>query len=164
MAEVVQPLTASAVVVAVADPRDPPARACMAAYFAELAERFDAGFDPGLSISAGDAELTPPKGLVLLATLHGEPVGIGALKLHGAGPAEIKRMWVARAARGLGLGRRLLSELERCAAERGVSIVRLETNRSLEEAISLYRSAGYREVPAFNDETYAHHWFEKDLG
>ncbi len=164
MAEVVQVLTASAVAVAVADPRDPAARACMAAYFAELAERFDAGFDPGLSISAGDAELTPPKGLVLLATLHGEPLGIGALKLHGAGPAEIKRMWVARAARGLGLGRRLLSELERCAAERGVRVVRLETNRSLEEAITLYRSAGYREVPAFNDETYAHHWFEKDLG
>jgi DNA-binding MarR family transcriptional regulator len=164
MAEVVQLLTASAVVVAVADPRDPAARACMAAYFAELAERFDAGFDPGLSISADDAELTPPEGLVLLATLHGEPVGIGALKLHGAGPAEIKRMWVARAARGLGLGRRLLSELERCAAERDVRVVRLETNRSLEEAISLYRSAGYREVPAFNDEAYAHHWFEKDLG
>jgi DNA-binding MarR family transcriptional regulator/N-acetylglutamate synthase-like GNAT family acetyltransferase len=164
MAEVVQLLTASAVAVAVADPRDSAARTCMAAYFAELAERFDTGFDPGLSISADDAELTPPKGLVLLATLHGEPLGIGALKLHGARPAEIKRMWVARAARGLGLGRRLLSELERCAAERGVRVVRLETNRSLEEAIGLYRSAGYREVPAFNDEAYAHHWFEKDLG
>ena len=169
MAEVVQLLTASAVVVAVTDPRDPAARACMAAYFAELAERFDAGFDPGLSISASDAELTPPQGFVLLATLHGDPVGIGALKLHGTvsaeiGPAEIKRMWVARAARGLGLGRRLLSELERGAAERGVRVVRLETNRSLEEAIGLYRSAGYREVPAFSDEAYAHHWFEKELG
>jgi DNA-binding MarR family transcriptional regulator/GNAT superfamily N-acetyltransferase len=164
MAEVVRLLTASAVDVRVTDPGEPAARACMAAYFAELAERFDDGFDPGLSISADDAELTPPAGLLLLATLHGEPAGIGALKLHDGEPAEIKRMWVARAARGLGLGRRLLSDLEGCAAERGARVVRLETNGSLQEAISLYRSAGYREVPAFNDEAYAHHWFEKDLG
>ena len=40
-------------------------------------------------------------------------------------------------------------------------LLRLETNRTLAEAISLYRSEGYREVPAFNDEAYAHHWFEK---
>lgn len=40
---------------------------------------------------------------------------------------------------------------------------RLETNRALTEAIGLYRSAGYREVPAFSDEHYAHHWFEKTL-
>jgi ribosomal protein S18 acetylase RimI-like enzyme len=73
-------------------------------------------------------------------------------------------MWVAGAARGLGVGRRLLSELEGCAAERGVRVVRLETNRSLREAIGLYKSAGYREVPAFSDEAYAHHWFEKELG
>lgn len=164
MAEVEQLLTASAVVVSAADPREPAARACMAAYFAELAGRFDGGFDPDLSIPAGDAELMPPAGLLLLATLHGEPIGIGALKLHGAGPAEIKRMWVAGAARGLGVGRRLLSELEGCAAKRGVRVVRLETNESLREAIGLYRSSGYREVPAFSDEAYAHHWFEKDLG
>ena len=72
-------------------------------------------------------------------------------------------MWVADAARGLGIGRRLLGELERRAPEAGVRTVRLETNRALEEAIGLYRSAGYREVEAFNDEPYAHHWFEKRL-
>jgi len=164
MAEVEQLLTASAVQVAVADPRDAAARACMAAYFAELADRFEGGFEPALSISAGDDELTPPSGLLVLAKLHGEPVGIGALKLHGDGPAEIKRMWVAKAARGLGLGRRLLAELEDCAARSGARLVRLETNRALGEAVGLYRSAGYREVPAFSDEAYAHHWFEKELG
>ncbi len=163
MAEVEQLLTASAVRVRVADPSEPAARACMAAYFAELAARFDGGFDPARSISADDAELIPPAGLLLLATLRGEPVGIGALKLHGRAPVEIKRMWVAAAARGLGLGRRLLSELEDHAAERGARVVRLETNRTLAEAIGLYRSAGYREVPAFNHEAYAHHWFEKHL-
>ena len=85
-----------------------------------------------------------------------------ALKFHGKEPAELKRMWVADAARGLGIGRRLLGELERRARRRRTH-VRLETNRALEEAIGLYRSAGYREVEAFNDEPYAHHWFEKPL-
>src|SRR5262249_37477624 len=92
-----------------------------------------------------------------------EPVGCGALKLHGDEPAEVKRMWVSGAARGLGVGRRLLTELEHYAAGAGVRVLRLETNRSLVEAIGLYRSAGYREVAAFNDEPYAHHWFEKRL-
>jgi ribosomal protein S18 acetylase RimI-like enzyme len=85
------------------------------------------------------------------------------LKLHGRRPAEIKRMGVAPPARGLGLGRRLLTEIERQAAEHGVRTLRLETNRSLTEAIGLYRAAGYREVRAFNHEPYAHHWFEKRL-
>jgi len=66
-------------------------------------------------------------------------------------------------ARGLGIGRRLLSELEERAAGHGAQAVRLETNRSLAEAISLYRSAGYVEVAPFNDEPYAHHWFEKQI-
>jgi ribosomal protein S18 acetylase RimI-like enzyme len=72
-------------------------------------------------------------------------------------------MWVAESARGLGVGRRLLTELERCALDRGASVVRLETNKALGEAINLYRSAGYTEIPSFNDEPYAHHWFEKTL-
>jgi ribosomal protein S18 acetylase RimI-like enzyme len=66
--------------------------------------------------------------------------------------------------RGLGLGRRLLTELEKQASARGTEVLRLETNRNLTEAIALYRAAGYTEVPAFNDEPYAHHWFEKRLG
>ena len=72
-------------------------------------------------------------------------------------------MWVAPSARGLGVGRRLLSELEREAAHHGSDVVRLETNRSLTEAIALYRSSGYVEVDPFNDEPYAHHWFEKRI-
>jgi hypothetical protein len=53
--------------------------------------------------------------------------------------------------------------LEQHARARHVTVVRLETNRSLCEAIGLYRSTGYVEVDAFNDEPYAHHWFEKRL-
>ena len=163
LAEVERLLTASALVSGVRDPRDPVARRCLRAYVEELSGRFDSGFDPALSISAADHEMTPPAGLFLVAMLHGEPAGCGALKFHPGAPAEIKRMWVAAAVRGLGLGRRLLAELEARAAAHGVRVLRLETNRTLTEAISLYRAAGYREVPAFNDEPYAHHWFEKAI-
>jgi ribosomal protein S18 acetylase RimI-like enzyme len=72
-------------------------------------------------------------------------------------------MWVAESARGLGIGRRLLGELERHAADHGARTLRLETNKTLVEAISIYRSAGYYEVAPFNDEPYAHHWFEKHI-
>jgi len=164
MAEIERLLVASAVQVTECDPRHPDARACLRAYFSELSRRFDGGFDPARSISADDAELTPPTGLLLVATWHGEPVGCGAVKFHGDEPAELKRMWVSPARRGLGLGRRLLAELEAHAAARGVRTLRLETNHALDEAIGLYRDSGYREVPAFNDEPYAHHWFEKTLG
>jgi len=163
MAEVGRLLTASAVRVGVRDPRHPDARRCLRAYVEELAGRFDSGFDPARSISAADHEMTPPAGLFLVAALHGEPVGCGALKFHPGAPAEIKRMWVDPSVRGLGLGRRLLAELETRAAAHGVRVLRLETNRALAEAIALYRAAGYREVAAFNDEAYAHHWFEKEL-
>jgi GNAT superfamily N-acetyltransferase len=163
MAEVDRLLQASTVDLSVYDPRHPSARACIAAYVTELAERFDDGFNPDLSNPAGDHDLTEPAGLLVVATQHGEPVGCGALRLHGRRPAEIKRMWVAASARGLGLGRRILADLEQRAAARGVRTLRLETNRALTEAISLYRAAGYREVPAFNTERYAHHWFEKRI-
>jgi len=156
-------LTASAINVSVCDPRHRGARVCMRAYFDELSRRFDAGFDPDRSIPAGEADLRPPAGVLLLATLNGDPVGIGAVKLHGE-TAEIKRMWVAQSARGLGLGRRLLAELEARAFVQGARLARLETNKALTEAIALYKSAGYTEVAAFNDEPYADHWFIKDLG
>src|SRR5262245_1850654 len=163
MGEVERLLTAAMVEIEVADPAEPGAQRCMAAYFAELDGRFAAGFDPEASIPASDEELRPPAGLLLVASLRGEPVGCGALKLHDGDPAEIKRMWVAEDARGLGLGRRLLAELEAQAVAHGASMVRLETNRTLVEAIGLYRSAGYEEVGAFNGEQYADHWFEKRL-
>jgi DNA-binding MarR family transcriptional regulator/N-acetylglutamate synthase-like GNAT family acetyltransferase len=163
MAEVERLLVASAVQIAACDPRHPGARRAVQAYVAELSDRFEDGFDPARGISATDDEVSPPAGLFLLATLHCEPVGCGVLKFHHDEPAHIKRMWVAPEVRGLGLGRRLLAELEAQAAAHGVRVLRLETHRALSEAIRLYRTAGYREVAAFNDEPYAHHWFEKTL-
>ena len=149
--------------ITVVDPAQPAAQHCLREYFAELDRRFDAGFEPTTSLPAEPDEMRPPAGLFLVATLHGEPVGCGALKFHGDEPTELKRMWVASSVRGLGVGRQLLQELELRAVELGSSTIRLETNRTLEEAIALYRSAGYREVAAFNDERYANHWFEKHL-
>jgi DNA-binding MarR family transcriptional regulator/GNAT superfamily N-acetyltransferase len=156
-------LTASLVTIDPENPRSAVARRCLESYVLELQDRFDGGFDPARSVSADADELTPPAGLFLVARLRGDGVGCGALKLHGTGPAEIKRMWVSPSVRGLGVGRRILHELERHARELGARAARLETNRSLSEAISLYRSVGYAEVDAFNDEPYAHHWFEKPL-
>jgi len=164
MADVERLLTAAMVVISPIDPSHPNARYCLREYFSELNQRFDTGFDPARSISALDEEMRPPAGLFLVATLHGDPIGSGALKLHGRKPVELKRMWVAESARGLGVGRRLLTELENQAAQRGVRTIRLETNKTLAEAISLYRSTGYVEVAPFNDEPYAHHWFEKQIG
>jgi len=163
MADVERLLTASQVEIAVTDPRLPAARHCLTTYFDEIAARFENGFDPALGVSASDAELTMPAGMLLVATLHGAPVGCGALKFGPDGTAHIKRMWVDQNVRGLGLGRRLLADLEAHAARHGASVVRLDTNKTLTEAIAMYRAAGYREVDAFNEETYAHHWFEKLL-
>jgi DNA-binding MarR family transcriptional regulator/GNAT superfamily N-acetyltransferase len=161
MAVVVKLLAAGEVVTGIEDPTTDAARFCLQSYFAELDSRFDTGFDPCLSSSAPAAEFVAPTGLLLLARLRGEPIGCGALRLRGDHTADVKRMWVAAGARGLGVGRRILLELEDHARHRAVSLLRLDTNHRLDEAINLYRSAGYREVAAFNDEPYAHHWFEK---
>ena len=163
MRDVERLLTAAMVEVKPLDPLHPHAQYCMDQYFRELNQRFEAGFDPSLSISADPDELRLPAGLVLAATLRSEPIGCGALKFHKDKPTELKRMWVAHSARGFGIGRRLLAELETEAARNGSRMVRLETNESLTEAIALYRSSGYVEVEPFNDEPYAHHWFEKRL-
>ena len=156
-------LRASMVELTVEDPRTVDAMWCIGQYFAELNSRFESGFDPSLSISAEADELIPPAGMLVIARLHQRPIGCGALKFHGAAAAELKRMWIAPDVRGLGLGRRLLADLENRASAMGAQAIHLETNRTLTEAIHLYRESGYREVEPFNDEPYADHWFEKRL-
>ncbi|MFE1326435.1 GNAT family N-acetyltransferase [Streptomyces sp. NPDC058741] len=163
MTEVERLLTASVVSVEVLDPDHPDAVSCLRAYVTELAELFEGGFDPARTLLPDPGELRAPRGLFLVARLHGEPVGCAGLKLPAGAPAEIKRLWVSPGTRGLGLARRLLSELEERAARHGHDLVRLDTNKALQAATRLYRTAGYTEVPAFNDEPYAHHWFEKRL-
>ncbi|MDW6061683.1 helix-turn-helix domain-containing GNAT family N-acetyltransferase [Streptomyces sp. FXJ1.4098] len=163
MAEVDRLLTAATVTVDAVDPDHPDAQHCLRSYFTELQERFETGFDPARSLLPDAGELRPPRGLFLVARLHGEPVGCAGLKLPPTAPAEIKRMWVAPHTRGLGLARRFLAELETRAAEHGRDVLRLDTNKALDAAIGLYHSFGFQEVAAFNDEPYAHHWFEKRI-
>jgi DNA-binding MarR family transcriptional regulator/GNAT superfamily N-acetyltransferase len=163
MGEVERLLTAAMVQIAPADPADPRARHCVREYAAELARRVPGGFDPARSRQVRDEELRPPAGILLLATLQSEAVGCGCLRFHDGAWAEIKRLWVAPSARGLGVGRRLLAALEARAGDGACSAVRLDTNGSLVEAIAMYRSTGYHEIAPFNDEPYAQHWFEKAL-
>jgi DNA-binding MarR family transcriptional regulator/GNAT superfamily N-acetyltransferase len=163
MAEVERLFIASAVQVQPAAPRHPYVRYCLDEYFAELARRFEGGFQRATTLPVDDGEVTPPAGVFLVATLHEEPVGCGAVKMEDGGYALLKRMWVSPAVRGLGLGRRLLTELEGFSRDHGAHTVRLDTNRALGEAIRMYREAGYREVPAFTNEPYAHYWFAKRM-
>lgn len=140
-------------------PDSPASRACLAAYFAELDRRFEGGFDPGTK------GYTDPKdaGVFYLALRDAQPIACGALKRVDAATFEIKRMWVAPAARGQGIAKALLTALEAEAVRLGATRIVLDTNKALAEAHALYRKAGYREIARFNDNPYAHLWFEKTL-
>jgi DNA-binding MarR family transcriptional regulator/GNAT superfamily N-acetyltransferase len=163
MSEVEKLLNLSFTRISVEDPDAADAKWCVAQYFAELGKRFEGGFDAGRSIPADTGDLRPPRGAFLVARLDGRPVGCGAVRATEPGVGSIKRMWVSREVRGSGVGRRLLLALEKEAAGLGMKLLRLETNRSLDEAQALYRRNGYREVAAFNDDPYADHWFEKNI-
>ncbi len=156
-------LSATEIEIRPVDAASPDAQRCVNAYVAELNRRSNVPYDPAKGVSAEPHELNPPAGLFLVAYRQDEAIGCGAVKHHPGAPSEIKRMWVAESARGLGVARRLLIELEADARNAGADAARLETNATLIEAIAMYRSAGYVEVPPFNDEPFAHHWFEKAL-
>jgi DNA-binding MarR family transcriptional regulator/GNAT superfamily N-acetyltransferase len=157
-------IAASLVELRTVDPDEPDAQRCLRAYVAELNRRApERGFDPTKGSTAARHEVVWPNGAFVVMYLRGEPVGCGAVKHHPGEVSDIKRMWIAESARGLGLGRRLLEHLEGVARERGSKRARLETGDVLGEAIALYRSAGYAEVEPFNDEPFADRWFEKPL-
>jgi GNAT superfamily N-acetyltransferase len=156
-------LTTASVEITSVDPEHRDARYCLAEYVAELNQRSTRCFDPSIGATALPFEVRPPAGQLFVVYLHGEAVGCGAVKHHPDAPAEIKRMWIAPQARGLGLGRRLLERLEACARAGGARIAHIETSAVLTEALALYRSTGWVEVPPFNDEPFADHWLEKEL-
>ena len=163
MAEIEALLAATAIQTKIEAPSSAAARWCLQLYFQELAQRFDTGFDPARSNPTREDEMTPPAGCFVVARLDGRPVGCGALKRKSKTIGEIKRMWTAPEARGRGVARSVLARLENEARGMGLKRLRLETNRTLKEAQALYRREGFREVGAFNDEPYAHLWFEKRL-
>lgn len=146
-----------------ADASGPEATWCLARYYDELRERFEEGFDVANSVSSDPGDFIRPRGAFLLVLDEGRAAGCGGVTLTRPTVGYIKRMWIDPSCRGFGLGRKLLAALEGLARDLGCTKARLETNRALTGAIRMYRTSGYREVPPFNDEFYAHHWFEKSL-
>lgn len=163
MSDVERLIRVSSIEFAPVDFRSADAERCLQQYYAELAARFPNGFELHADDAPAAEELAPPGGCMIIARFFGEPVGCGAIRTLEPGVGEIKRMWISSEARGSGVGRRLLAELERTAGARELHTIRLDTNGSLAEAIHLYRTSGYREIPAYNANPYAQHWFEKTL-
>lgn len=139
---------------------------CASADFTALSAALDADLEeryPGL----GEDGPAPVSDLIAaVAYVDGAPVGCGALRELEPGAAELKRMYVAPEARGLGVARATLAALEEKAAELGYGAVRLGTGVRQPEAISLYESSGYRRVALFGDYEGAELCvcFEKALG
>jgi GNAT superfamily N-acetyltransferase len=139
------------------------ARLLMAEYMDEIERRLGAPFDRARYPDPAPAELEPPRGMLLVVFDGDDPVACGAVRRLGPDVAEIKRMYVAPRARGHGLGRTLLGELERGAAELGCRTVRLDTMAQMAEAGALYRSAGYEPIADYNGNPLAAVWMERAL-
>ncbi|KUJ51396.1 transcriptional regulator [Streptomyces sp. NRRL F-5122] len=137
------------------------ARACLDAYAADIDARFPEGFDPTALVRP--EEVSGDAGAFLVAYEENRPVGCGALRTLEPGVGEIRHVWVHPEARRLGLARRLLDGLERQAVEHGLGLVRLDTHAVLTEAQAMYRACGYTQIPRYDDNVYAAHWFEKRL-
>lgn len=153
----------SLVTIAQEDAEGPLAAGLLHSYYEELAARFPAGFDLEGSLEAPVSEFMAPGGVFLVARIDDKPVGCGAVRKLDPTTGEIKRMWVDPAARRLGVGRGLLGALEDAATAFGYASVRLDTSAHLPEALALYRSLGYHEIEAYNDNQHASHWLEKNL-
>lgn len=156
-------LTRDRIVFTEMDPRSEEARYCLGEYYAELGRRFKQGFDVSLSRDPDAKDMRRPRGSFIVAMSDTLPIGCIGLKGTDHGYAEIKRLWVAPSARGLGLGRRLMDAAEDDARTLGIALLRLDTNSALPEAGQLYRTAGWREIPRFNDDPYPDLFFEKRL-
>ncbi|HET9593105.1 MAG TPA: GNAT family N-acetyltransferase [Solirubrobacterales bacterium] len=127
-------------------------------------DREGAGVDLEEEIAKGPPpDLVPPNGVLLLARADGEAAGLGGVRYLNTEIAEVKSMYVAPAFRGSGLGRQILARLDEIALEHGCRAVRLDTSDYLTPAVGLYRAAGYREVPAYNENPKADLWFERTL-
>ncbi len=133
-------------------------RECLLRYAAELGERFPEGYDAATLTDPGDMD-----GTMLLAREDGRAAGCGLWTRLTGETAELRHLWIAPPARGLGLGRRLLTALESDAAANGVTVMRLGTHGALGEAIALYRGAGYTEIANYSDSPYNQLAFEKPL-
>jgi DNA-binding MarR family transcriptional regulator/GNAT superfamily N-acetyltransferase len=145
------------------DPESEAATCCLGEYYAELARRFDTGFDVSLSRDPAAADMVRPRGAFIVALSDGLPLGCVGLKGSGGETAEIKRLWVSPCARGLGIAKRLMQAAEDAARALSIKVLRLDTNSALPEALQLYRGSGWTEIDRFNDDPYPDFFFEKTL-
>lgn len=156
-------LTRDRIALAEMDSRSEEARYCLREYYAELGRRFKQGFDVSLSRDPDAKDMRRPRGSFIVAMSDTLPIGCVGLKGTDHDYAEIKRLWVAPSARGLGLGKRLMDAAEGAARTLGIALLRLDTNSALPEAGQLYRTTGWRDIPRFNDDPYPGLFFEKRL-
>jgi GNAT superfamily N-acetyltransferase len=112
---------------------------------------------------AGPDELNPPNGRFIVGYENDVAVCCGAIKRLDALICEFKRMYVAPQARGRGVGRMLLGELERCARELGYRSARLDTDARQAAAVHLYESAGFVPIANYNANPAATYFGEKRL-
>lgn len=155
-------MPADQIAIAEADPRSGDARGALAACYAGLAQRFPGGFDVTLSRDPDAQDMIRPGGIFLIARSEHRPVACVGLKGRNNW-GEVKRLWVAPEARGKGLATRLMEQIERTARDLGMILLRLDTNSALPEAAAMYRRSGWAEIKRFNDDPYAHLFFEKRL-
>ena len=123
------------------------ARRLLAALDEDLLRRYPADAVHGLH----PVEWDDPGLTFLVARVDGRAAGCGALRRLEPAVGEIKRMFVLPEFRGRGIARQILAALESEARKAGHARVRLETGTRQPEAIALYRSAGYFEIPAFGE-------------
>ncbi len=147
----------------VVDLRSSEAAWAVTQYFSELNLRFDEGFDAGGAIDEEAPQYDAPYGVFVVVHCDGAAIACGGLCTLEHGVGEIKRMWVSEYFRGVGLGPRLLAELEDHSRRLGHQRVLLDTNSSLTEAIAMYHRNGYAEIERYNDNPYAQRWCEKKL-
>ena len=133
------------------------------AFFADIASRYP-GWAPASSQSVQPTDLAPPNGVWLVAYLDRRAVGCGGLQRLDIDTAQIRRLFLDESARGRGIGRRLLAELESHARRLGYRRVRLTTGDSQAEALRMFRTTDYQEIPPFTDGVFTRHWMEKRLG
>jgi drug/metabolite transporter (DMT)-like permease/GNAT superfamily N-acetyltransferase len=140
---------------------DPTAATLLNAYAAEIESRFVDR--PACRVETIADEYVEPGGTFLVVYEDGEAIACGGIRALDDGAAELKRMYVVPDARGRGVGAELLARLEDEARRLGYRRLRLDTASQLKEAQALYRGAGYAEVPDYNGNVAATHWFEKEL-
>jgi GNAT superfamily N-acetyltransferase len=154
---------------------DPRAQRLLSNYFDERAATFPVALGTYSRSPAASDQFVPPAGVFLLAlNVRGDAVGCGGIRriadreTHDQSGSivrfEVKHLWVDPAARGTGIGRALLSELEDRARGFGADEVVLDTNDSLTAAAALYQRGGYHEIPAYNSNPNATTWYSKPLG